>query len=140
MTDPSFATFALELAAAARAETMPRRKAAPEATDKSAGGIFDPVTIADREAERVMRAMIEARFPCHGISGEEFGDRPGEGALCWSLDPIDGTRSFICGLPTWVTLIGLVEGGIPILGVVDAPCVGETYVGDETGKSLPRSR
>lgn len=133
MTDPSFATFALQLAAAARAETMPRRTAKREAADKSDGGIFDPVTIADREAERVMRAMIEAHFPCHGIAGEEFGDKPGEGAFCWSLDPIDGTRSFICGLPTWVTLIGLVESGDPILGIIDAPCLGETYIGDGGG-------
>jgi myo-inositol-1(or 4)-monophosphatase len=88
------------------------------------------LTEADREAERVMREMIEARFPEHGISGEEFPDKSTEGPFVWSLDPIDGTRSFICGMPSWVTLIALLEHGRPTLGLINAPRLGETYVGD----------
>ena len=103
------------------------------ADDKGGGSGFDPVTDADREAERVMRAMIEAEFPDHGIVGEEFPDRPAPGPYCWSLDPVDGTRSFTCGLPTWVTLIALLHDGIPVLGMIDAPCMDDLYLGDASG-------
>jgi len=120
--------FALKLASAARAETLPRWRAGVAAEDKG-GGAFDPVTEADREAERVMRSLIEEHFPDHGVSGEEFGETRGSSALTWSLDPIDGTRSFMCRLPTWTTLIALLEDGKPVLGVIDAPVLGETYVG-----------
>src|SRR3954465_5145339 len=74
-----------------------------------------PVTIADRSAEQVMRAVLAERFPDHGIAGEEFGlDRP-EARLRWVLDPIDGTRAFITGRPLFGTLIGLLENNVPIL-------------------------
>jgi myo-inositol-1(or 4)-monophosphatase len=76
-----------------------------------------------------MRALIEAEYPAHGVAGEEFPDRVAQGPYCWSLDPVDGTRSFTCGLPNWVTLIALLEEGRPVLGVIDAPCLGERYVG-----------
>lgn len=121
--------LALRLADAARLETLPRWASGAIAEDKGGGVDFDPVTDADREAERVMRQMIEAEFPDHGISGEEFPDREGRGPYCWSLDPVDGTRSFTCGLPTWVTLIALLQDGRSALGVIDAPCLGERYVG-----------
>lgn len=128
--DPeSLRQFAHTLADGARAVTLAHRLLGSDIADKSAGGLFDPVTEADREAERVLRRLIEARFPDHGISGEEFPDRPGSGDLAWSLDPIDGTRSFICGLPTWTTLIALLQDGCPILGVIDAPRMGERYLG-----------
>lgn len=128
--DPeSLKQFAHTLADTARAVTLAYRPAGSDIADKSVGGLFDPVTEADREAERVLRGLIEARFPDHGISGEEFPDRPGSGDLSWSLDPIDGTRSFICGLPTWTTLIAMLRDGRPILGVIDAPRMGERYVG-----------
>jgi myo-inositol-1(or 4)-monophosphatase len=120
--------FAEELAAAARAETLPRWRDCCPAEDKG-GGAFDPVTEADREAERVMRQMIRARYPDHGVSGEEWDDEPGGSRWSWSLDPVDGTRSFICRLPTWTTLIGLLDKGAPALGVIDAPALNETYVG-----------
>jgi myo-inositol-1(or 4)-monophosphatase len=122
--------FMHELADAARGETMPRWTATIAADDKSGGTSFDPVTEADREAERVMRSLIEARFPTHGIAGEEFPDKLAASAYTWSLDPIDGTRSFICGLPTWVTLIALLENGLPRLGSIDAPRLDERYLGD----------
>lgn len=129
--DPaSLILFARALADAARGETLARWSQGIAADDKNGGGAFDPVTEADREAERVMRGMIEARFPDHGIAGEEFPERRANGPYCWSLDPIDGTRSFICGMPTWVTLIALLEDGVPKLGLIDAPRLGERYVGD----------
>ncbi len=88
-----------------------------------------PVTIADRTAELAMRAVLSERFPDHGILGEEFGlDRP-EARLRWVLDPIDGTRAFITGRPTFGTLIGLLEDDIPILGIIDQPATGERWVG-----------
>ena len=88
-----------------------------------------PVTIADRTAELAMRAVLSERFPDHGILGEEFGlDRP-ESRMRWVLDPIDGTRAFITGRPTFGTLIGLLEDGVPILGIVDQPATGERWVG-----------
>jgi histidinol phosphatase-like enzyme (inositol monophosphatase family) len=128
--DPkTFRQFAHTLADAARTVTLAHRPAGAEVADKNAGGLFDPVTEADRKAERVLRGLIEARFPDNGISGEEFPDRPGSDDLSWSLDPIDGTRSFICGLPTWTTLIALLQNGRPILGVIDAPRLGERYLG-----------
>lgn len=120
--------FAEELAAAARKETLHRWADASPAYNKSSEG-YDPVTEADRQAERVMRKMIRGRFPDHGITGEEWPDEPGTGPWVWSLDPVDGTRSFVCRLPTWVTLIGLLETERPHLGLVDAPCLGETYIG-----------
>lgn len=121
--------FAGTLADAARAETMHRFKAGCAAEAKGGAALdFDPVTDADREAERAMRAAIEARFPEHGIEGEEFPEKAGAGRWCWSLDPVDGTRSFVCGLPMWVTLIALLDEGRPVLGVIDAPCLGERYM------------
>ncbi|MBV9884735.1 MAG: inositol monophosphatase family protein [Sphingomonadaceae bacterium] len=124
----SFAAFASRLAEAAREVTL----AAAERTveDKSKGGSFDPVTDADREAELAMRALIEAEYPAHGINGEEHAARPARCAYQWSLDPIDGTRAFICGLPSWATLIALLEEGEPILGVIDAARLDELYLGD----------
>jgi len=88
-----------------------------------------PVTIADREAERTMRAILSGFFPEHGILGEEFGlDRP-DARLRWVLDPIDGTRAFITGRPTFGTLIALMDGETPLLGLIDQPVTGERWVG-----------
>jgi myo-inositol-1(or 4)-monophosphatase len=122
------AAFAEELAAVARRETVHRWAEAVPADDKG-GGSYDPVTDADREAERAIRELIASRYPDHGITGEEWPDRPGTSEYSWSLDPVDGTRSFICRLPTWVTLIGLLRDGRPELGLIDAPCLDEIYVG-----------
>jgi inositol-phosphate phosphatase / L-galactose 1-phosphate phosphatase / histidinol-phosphatase len=109
-----------------------------------------PVTIADREAERVMREIIAKERPGDGVIGEEFGkDRPGA-ARVWVLDPIDGTKAFISGNPVFGTLIGLAVGGAPVLGVIECPALGERWVGasghptsfrDRTGTTRPaRSR
>jgi myo-inositol-1(or 4)-monophosphatase len=124
-SESEHAAFAAELADAARAAIA---AASREAEDKG-GGAFDPVTEADRAAERAMRALIEARYPDHGIAGEEYGIVRGDARFVWSLDPIDGTRAFICGLPSWTTLIALVADGQATVGLIDAPALNERYVG-----------
>ncbi|HEX9965052.1 MAG TPA: inositol monophosphatase family protein [Allosphingosinicella sp.] len=124
-----FADFARSLAAAARLETLPgSRDRWDRAENKLAEG-FDPVTASDRNSEAAIRRLIEARFPEHAISGEEYADRPGAGRWSWSIDPIDGTRAYICGLPSWTTLIALLDGGDPVLGIVDVPRLDELYLG-----------
>jgi len=123
------ASFAEELGQRARAETLARFRQGGRVEDKAPGGMFDPVTEADRAAEQEMRSLINERFPSHGIMGEEWPDQPGSSNYAWSLDPIDGTRSFISGLPTWTTLVALLKDGVPVLGYVDAPALDETYVG-----------
>jgi myo-inositol-1(or 4)-monophosphatase len=125
--------FAERLADAARAETLPRWRTGCAAADKNEGGAWDPVTEADREAERAMRRLIEADFPDHGIQGEEFPEKQGKGRWSWSLDPVDGTRAFVCGLPSWTTLIALLDEGRPVLGVIDAPALDELHVGAGSG-------
>src|SRR6185437_1492668 len=88
-----------------------------------------PVTIADQQAERAIRAVLAARFPDHLVFGEEFGGAaPGEG-LCWVIDPIDGTRAFITGRPVFGTLIALLDGTRPVLGLIDQPVTGERWIG-----------
>lgn len=133
------AAFAHALAEAARAQSLPRWIQGCRATDKAQGGEFDPVTAADVEAERAMRALIEARFPDHGVQGEEQGSSAGAGRFGWSLDPVDGTRSFICGLPTWVTLIAFLEDGLPVFGLIDVPALDERYWGDAAGGRFTRA-
>ena len=136
MTDvpPDLRAFACRLADAARAETMERWRGTGAANKALSG--YDPVTEADIAAEDTMRALIRAEYPDHGIAGEERGETPGTGPWSWSLDPIDGTRAFICGLPSWTTLIALLHGGAPVLGVVDTPRVGERYLGTPDGTVL----
>jgi histidinol phosphatase-like enzyme (inositol monophosphatase family) len=130
------ADFACTLADAARAVTLPAARLVQEIENKAAGGAFDPVTAADRAAEKSIRALIAAHHPDHGVDGEEFGSTPGAGRFTWSLDPIDGTRAFICGLPGWTTLIALLEEASPVIGLIDAPIVGERYLGDSAGSRL----
>jgi hypothetical protein len=98
----NFLAFADALGDAARAAILPHFRNAPAVEGKQGKRTgFDPVTAADREAERSIRRMIESRFPDHGIVGEEFGEKPSRSGYTWILDPIDGTRSFIAGLPLW---------------------------------------
>ncbi len=125
----ALADFACTLADAARLVTVPAASILQEVEDKNEGGAFDPVTAADRGAEAAIRALIEAHHPDHGIEGEEFGSRPGDGRFVWSLDPIDGTRAFICGLPSWTTLIALLDEGRPVVGLIDVPTLDERYLG-----------
>jgi histidinol phosphatase-like enzyme (inositol monophosphatase family) len=89
-----------------------------------------PVTFADRGAEALMRKMIAARFPEHGVIGEEYGDDRPNSEWVWVLDPIDGTKSFITGVPLWGTLIALLHQGQPVLGAIHQPVLGQLCVGD----------
>lgn len=100
------------------------------------GAMYDPVTVADRDAEAAIRALIRERRPQDGLYGEEFGYEPGESGLTWVIDPIDGTRAFITGMPLWGTLIALYDGERPILGVMDQPWTGERFVGSRFGAEL----
>jgi histidinol phosphatase-like enzyme (inositol monophosphatase family) len=102
------------------------------AIDHKGGDFFDPVTAADRAAETAIREGLASAYPGHGIIGEEFGSTQGDADYCWVIDPIDGTRSFILGLPLWGTLIGLTHGGVPLLGLMDQPFTGERFF---TGES-----
>jgi inositol-phosphate phosphatase/L-galactose 1-phosphate phosphatase/histidinol-phosphatase len=90
-----------------------------------------PVTIADREAEARIRALIEARYPEHGIAGEEYGRVRMDAEYIWSLDPVDGTKAFISGSPLFGTLVALLRNGAPVLGIVDIPATGERWIGGE---------
>ena len=89
---------------------------------------FDPVTEADRAAERVMRAAIEKSFPDHGIWGEEYGMVRAEAGMRWSLDPVDGTRALVCGLPSWAVLVGLLDRDRHVAGMVDLPAIDERLI------------
>lgn len=88
-----------------------------------------PVTVADREVETALRRLIAERFPAHGILGEEFGSSHTGAEYVWSVDPIDGTRSFISGHPLWGTLLAVVHRGSPVLGVIDMPVLDERWIG-----------
>ncbi|MEM9897893.1 MAG: inositol monophosphatase family protein [Pseudomonadota bacterium] len=124
-----FAGFAVDLANVARAETLPRFRVGTEYQNKSADD-FDPVTDADREAEREIRRLIEARYPDHGIIGEEFGQIRQSADYVWILDPVDGTRAFVCGVASWTTLIALRQRQGPSLGMIDQPFLGEQWMGN----------
>ena len=91
---------------------------------------FDPVTQADRAAEMAIRQEIRKAFPDHAIHGEEYGVENAGAPYEWIIDPIDGTRGFICGLPTWGTLVGLMKDSHPIYGMMNQPYVGERFIGD----------
>tara|TARA_B100001123_G_C15044637_1_gene920979 strand:+ start:117 stop:905 length:789 start_codon:yes stop_codon:yes gene_type:complete len=95
-----------------------------------------PVTIADKNTELLLRQMIIDKYPEHDILGEEFDSKHSGSKMQWILDPIDGTRSFILGLPIFGTLISLLENGIPILGVINIPITGERWVGYKKNNSI----
>lgn len=124
--------FAEELAEAAAAVIKPWFRA-PLAVEDKGGRLYDPVTVADKAAEEAMRALIQARYPEHGILGEEHGVAVGSSPLTWVLDPIDGTRAFITGLPLWGTLIALNDGTAPRIGVMNQPFTAERFVGTPQG-------
>ncbi len=130
-----YLAFADTLADAARAAILPYFRA-PHGCEDKGGGRFDPVTDADKAAERAMRALIEREFPDHGVYGEEFGENEGATGYQWVLDPIDGTRAFIAGLPTWGVLIALTHEDRPIVGVMDQPYTDERYRGWNEGANV----
>jgi myo-inositol-1(or 4)-monophosphatase len=130
MTAVDFEKFVERLADASGEAILPFFRTSLVAEDKAHGGVFDPVTEADRAAELAMRRLIERTFPSHGIVGEEFGNLREDAEYVWVLDPIDGTKSFICGLPLWGTLIGLTHRGRPCYGLMHQPFTRERFSGD----------
>lgn len=130
MNAVDFEAFVAWLADLSGEAIMPFFRSALGAQNKAASGAFDPVTEADRAAEVAMRRQIEAQFPAHGIVGEEFGATREDAPYVWVLDPIDGTKSFISGLPMWGTLIGLKHNGRPCYGMMSQPFTRERFFGD----------
>jgi inositol-phosphate phosphatase / L-galactose 1-phosphate phosphatase / histidinol-phosphatase len=126
MIDPLLIRFAEGLADAAGAAIRPffRQPFIIDTKDDAS-----PVTAADRAAETAIRALIEAAYPTHGIIGEEYGAVREGARFVWVLDPVDGTRAFIAGRPLFGTLIALLEDGVPVLGVIDQPVIGDRWVG-----------
>jgi histidinol phosphatase-like enzyme (inositol monophosphatase family) len=134
MTPVPIADFAFldRLADAADAVTLPLFRVPIAVEAKTEGdGDFDPVTEADRGAEAAMRAIIRAAFPDHGIEGEEFADLNTGASRVWHLDPIDGTRQYVTGMPLWGTLAGLTVDGSPTLGLISHPATGERFFGGD---------
>jgi myo-inositol-1(or 4)-monophosphatase len=125
-----FTAFVDKLAGAAGDAILPFFRTSLSVDNKSRGGNFDPVTAADRAAEQAMRALIRANFPEHGIVGEEFGSERTDAEYVWVLDPIDGTKSFISGMPAWGTLIALTREGEPVYGMMHQPFTREHFSGD----------
>ena len=130
MTAVDFAAFVDQLATVAGETILPFFRTALSVRDKGSPGAFDPVTAADHAAETAMRALIRRHFPSHGIVGEEFGAEHADAEYVWYLDPIDGTKSFISGMPAWGTLIALTRLGRPVFGLMDQPFTRERFSGD----------
>lgn len=130
MTVIDFTAFIGQLATASGKTILPFFRTSLGVENKNAGRDLDPVTEADRAAEAVMRRMIRDSFPKHGIVGEEFGSERADADYVWVLDPIDGTKSFIAGLPIWGTLIALMHRGAPVYGMMHQPYIGERFTGD----------
>ena len=130
--------FARKLADLARSATLPYfRNSTPVESKNTNYGDFDPVTAADRGAEEAMRKLLNQERPEDGIIGEEFGEKPTQSGWTWLLDPVDGTRAFVAGLPVWTTLIALCDdAGDPIIGLIDQPFLGERYLGWPGGAVL----
>jgi histidinol phosphatase-like enzyme (inositol monophosphatase family) len=137
MTDLSLDRFFAELAEVSSQVILPFFRMTQGVVDKSLGPVFDPVTEADRAAEQAIRQKIRTAFPDHGIHGEEFGIENEGAQYQWIIDPIDGTRGFICGLPTWGTLVALLKDGMPVYGMMNQPYVRERFIGDgHTSRAL----
>lgn len=116
-------------------QTLQHFRKRPNVTNKQSDG-FDPVTVADRSAEREIRQLIMQTYPDHGIIGEEEAPHQSDAEYCWIIDPVDGTRAFIAGLPSWGTLIGLLRSGEPLAGVMFQPFTGERYIAIGEGAFL----
>lgn len=120
--------FLRELVSVASAAAVPHFRSGLPYEDKSVER-YDPVTIADRDTEEAIRRSIISRYPHHGVSGEEFPPVNPDAPFQWVVDPIDGTKAFLSGLPTWATLIALCDKNDPILGLMSQPIVGEYFIG-----------
>jgi histidinol phosphatase-like enzyme (inositol monophosphatase family) len=129
-------TLLVELNAVSAEAILPLFRVENGLVDKGPDGFFDPVTEADKGAEAAIRKLISTRFPEHGFIGEEYGDERADAEFVWVLDPIDGTRAFIAGLPVWTTLIGLRFQGQPVLGSIGQPFLDEIFLGSAAGSRL----
>src|SRR6195256_2098039 len=130
MTAIDFSAFVNELASVSGETILPFFRTALTVEDKGRSGSFDPVTAADHAAETGMRSLIRRTFPDHGIIGEEYGRERADAEYVWVLDPIDGTKSFISGMPAWGTLIALLRSGEPVFGLMNQPFTRERFSGD----------
>jgi histidinol-phosphatase len=130
MTAIDFAVFVDKLATVSGEAILPFFRTSLGVEDKGSGAGFDPVTAADRAAENAMRALIRRDFPAHGIVGEEYGSERSQAEYVWVLDPIDGTNSFITGMPAWGSLIALTRNGEPVFGMMHQPFIRERFSGD----------
>src|ERR1700742_3772073 len=130
--------FLVELNRAAAGAILPLFRADHGLVDKGGAKGFDPVTEADKGAERAIRALIAERYPHHGVIGEEYGEDRPDAEWVWVLDPIDGTRAFISGLPVWTTLIALRHQGRPVVGAIGQSYIREVFLGSRRGASLVR--
>ena len=128
--------FLLELNRASAAVILPLFRGAHGMQNKPNEGGYDPVTLADKGAEAEIRRLIGAHYPEHGVIGEEMDDDRPDAEFVWVLDPIDGTRAFVAGLPVWTTLIGLRFQGRPVLGSIGQPYLGEIFIGHAGGSRL----
>jgi len=131
-----YEAFAVELAREAARVSLPYFREACTTVDKGGSAGFDPVTQADREAEAAIRRLIAARYPSHGVVGEEYGEDRPEAEHVWILDPIDGTRAFIAGLPLWTNLIALRAGDRLTVGVIGQPYLDEIFLGGPSGARM----
>ncbi len=134
-----YLSFAKQAARSAGAAILPHFRSSLQVTNKLADRGFDPVTVADQAAERVIREVIESTYPEHGIFGEEYGLKPGNG-LTWVIDPIDGTRAFMTGMLHWGVLLALFDGQQPVVGVMYQPYTDELFCGDGDSAWLERSQ
>jgi myo-inositol-1(or 4)-monophosphatase len=125
-----FESFIRELARVSGEAILPFFRSAIGVENKAGVGLFDPVTEGDRAGEVAMRQLIKRTFPAHGIVGEEYGTDNGEAEHVWVLDPIDGTKAFIAGIPVWGTLIGLSRKGHAVFGMMHQPFIREKFWGD----------
>ncbi|MEO8813055.1 MAG: histidinol-phosphatase [Caulobacteraceae bacterium] len=128
--------FLIDLNRASAGVILPLFRAEHALEDKGGPHGFDPVTAADKGAEAAIRRLIADRHPDHGVIGEEYGEDRPDADFVWVLDPIDGTRAFIAGLPVWTTLVGLRFEGEPVLGSIGQPYVGELFIGHAGGARL----
>ena len=133
----AFDDLLVDLNRAAAEVILPVFRADLGLENKTAGsGDYDPVTLADKGAEAAIRAMLAERCPDHGVIGEEYGEDRPDAEFVWVLDPIDGTRAFVAGLPVWTTLIGLRHEGKPVLGSIGQSFTGELFIGHAGGSRV----
>jgi myo-inositol-1(or 4)-monophosphatase len=129
MTSDDIVITARALADAAREAVLPYFRANDLGADNKSAAGFDPVTAADRAAEREMRRILAERRPRDAVLGEEYGHQPGRSGLTWVLDPVDGTRAFLSGTPSWGVLIAAADDSGPVYGLIDQPYIGERFEG-----------